>query len=236
MSYQNGISSSPPMDGFSDAEKSSYDLNKHKLTKAQWVTWSNFKNPNERNNFLELKLSERDALEKHNAALSKDLGCDGKNRFVFVGQKKQGLDFNDSEIQIIFSIKQVSFSENLLSSANMKEEITFDIKNNLTKPIKLVWDDSSIVDMSGTSTGIFGKNTKFLTSNQAIPPSVIAPNSKLHETLIPKDRVKWAGQSWVIGSLGLFNEKNIYKKAVVGFTLEGTKKKYYQIEIGSCPI
>jgi hypothetical protein len=73
----------------------------------------------------------------------------------------------------------------------------------LGQPIEIIWDETSIVMPSGTSEKIMHSGVKYVDRGQSMPNTVLPPNAKITDELIPIDNVSWNGtfHDWNEGQL-----------------------------------
>lgn len=78
-----------------------------------------------------------------------------------------------------------SISASFIISSN---EIDFTLKNKLNDPIKLIWDEASMV-VIGSSEKVMHKGVKYIDRNSSMPASTILPNSNLDDLVVPTGNI-----------------------------------------------
>ncbi len=92
-----------------------------------------------------------------------------------------------------FSI-QFSFPTNF---TGMVSEIAFTFKNFTNNPADIVWDSSAYIDPSDNSHRIMHSGVKYISRDQPIPPTVVAPLAKISDVILPIDKVEFSSGNWV---------------------------------------
>ena len=108
--------------------------------------------------------------------------------------------------------------ENILIAPNVSSDaITIQIQNSAPESIKVLWDDAVFIDQQGLSHRIIHVGTKYTDKEKAQVPSVIAPASRIEETLYPSDYINWTNGAW--GSQG-WQKQSIYNVGQTYATLQ----------------
>jgi|GEM_PF-1365022 len=94
-----------------------------------------------------------------------------------------------SDFSIVFS-----FPTNSMGSIT---QISFVMINKTKSVLKIVWDSSAFVDPNGQSHRVMHQGVRYLERDKSIPPSVLAPDAKLSDTIYPTDYVSLVSNDWV---------------------------------------
>lgn len=97
------------------------------------------------------------------------------------------LEYADEFIDVVFSIST--------------REIGFSLINKLNRPMKINWDDISIVYPDGKSTRIIHNGVALRDTANPQAPSTIPPNSKLEDFLVPAENIHYYQNDWAISPL-----------------------------------
>jgi len=120
---------------------------------------------------LQLESVERpaDAKERYGETNIAKFQEEGKNRY----------SFEDELISIVWEIgyKRASFA----------------LKNKTDHSIHIIWDESSFVDLSGSSHRLIHSGVKLIDKNQAQPPSIVARKSILEDTVFSASHIRYGG-------------------------------------------
>ncbi|GAA4448295.1 hypothetical protein GCM10023189_05950 [Nibrella saemangeumensis] len=108
--------------------------------------------------------------------------CYGQSKYKFLLQSPEfsvadPLTYNDEKIKIDFYID--------------RSAINFIVTNKTKVPIKLIWDEASIV-IDGKAEKVTHKGIKNLDKGASQPASVIPPKSALSDLAIPSENVYWS--------------------------------------------
>ena len=135
-----------------------------------------------------------------------------------------------------FSLEKPTPSNNLFYSDGFidiaflinKTQIGFAIQNKTESGIKLNWDEISFISPTGTASRVIHSGIRLIDKNNPQAPTVIPPNSKISDIVIPSENIKYEG-GWKEGRLFegdyiTFNGKEFS----IYFPLEikGVKKEY----------
>lgn len=93
--------------------------------------------------------------------------------------------FEDPLVAVVFGFKD---KENLRKLTL----IPFSIKNKTSQPMQILWDSSAFVDPSRESCRIIHSGVKLINKESSQPPTVIASNAKISDTIVPSDNITWA--------------------------------------------
>lgn len=100
--------------------------------------------------------------------------------YLFIMTKpveNEDLVFQDENLIIKFSIS--------------KRQIGFALKNKTNPAIKINWDQVSYIDVLGKSHKTMHSGIKYIDRNNPQSPTVIPPNSKIEDVIIPTDYVEY---------------------------------------------
>lgn len=67
------------------------------------------------------------------------------------------------------------------------EGVRIALENDSDGAVKILWDDSTFVDPSGSSSRIFHFGVKYTDRNNSLPPTVVAPHARVDEGIYPTD-------------------------------------------------
>lgn len=101
-------------------------------------------------------------------------------KYTFTLQKpvtSDELKFKDNTIGISFNITQ--------------KEVLFDIANQTDGVLKVNWDDTALI-LGGNSKKTIHKGVKYIDRSGAQPMSVIPPQSKISDFVVPTENVKFS--------------------------------------------
>jgi hypothetical protein len=110
----------------------------------------------------------------------------------------ENLEFEDDIIKIKFSLGN---------------EIKFDIENKYKEPIKIIWDQASIVK-SKESIKLIHSNVKFDERREKQIPTTIIPNTYISESAFPLDNVDFKANFYAL----------FYPPSFTPFLMEKTKE------------
>jgi len=117
-------------------------------------------------------------------------------------------DWENSDLNISFSLSED------------KQSICFDIFNKTNAPIKIIWDEWSITDNSYSSSGVIHSGIKFNEKSNVQSITVIIPNSKLSDIIVPKTHILgFSGRFWDIEEFS-----NNTKTLVITYEINNVKK------------
>lgn len=126
------------------------------------------------------------------------------------------------------SVKGYYSDESILIAPNISSDaITIIIKNTAAETIKVLWDDAVFIDQKGLSHRIIHIGTKFDEKEKAQVPSVIAPSSRIEETLYPSDYINWTYGAW--GQSG-WQKQSIYNIYQPYATLQDAQMEIDEVE------
>lgn len=84
---------------------------------------------------------------------------------------------------------------------NQVKELDFVLQNLSNEPIKVLWDSCAYIDPNGNSHRVMHEGIKYITRDQPMPPSIVAPDSKIEDVVTPTDNVQWIGDNWSVSPL-----------------------------------
>ena len=96
-----------------------------------------------------------------------------KEKRIYQPVDSNGYDQKNKEIEITY--------EPSIDSAGL----SVDIKNLTSKPMKIVWDETALLDPTGQSVRIFHNGVVIKDRSNPQPPSVILPNGHIADQLVP---------------------------------------------------
>ena len=99
-------------------------------------------------------------------------------------EKLNSLFYKDSIMEIDFDI--------------LSDQIGFRLRNETSKPIKVVWDDATL-GIFNVSHKVMHSGIKYIDRNGSMAASTVLPGTILDDMMIPTDRVHYR-QATVIGS------------------------------------
>lgn len=95
------------------------------------------------------------------------------------------------------------------------------IKNNSDATVAVEWDRWALVDQKGSTQRLVHSGIRYIARNEAQVPSVIAPHSKLADTIVPADAVSYLNRNWTILPYLPMESGKFDLKLVVGFSIDG---------------
>ena len=85
-----------------------------------------------------------------------------------------------------------------------RNKVNFNLKNNASSSIKILWDDMAFVGLNNDSHRVIHKGIKYSEKEKEQAPSIVARNTELHDLLIPSDNIyykksweKWSARPFV---------------------------------------
>ena len=85
-----------------------------------------------------------------------------------------------------------------------RNKVNFNLKNNASSSIKILWDDMAFVGLNYDSHRVIHKGIKYSEKEKEQAPSIVARNTELHDLLIPSDNIyykksweKWSARPFV---------------------------------------
>jgi len=91
--------------------------------------------------------------------------------------------------------------------------LSFLLANHTDRSIRIIWDEAAYVDANGVSHRVIHEGVKYIDRSASQPPSVVPPNSEIHDSIIPVDHVYFmSGQYGGWGELPLLPVSAYSKK------------------------
>lgn len=90
-----------------------------------------------------------------------------------------------------------------------RNKINFNLKNNASSSIKVLWDDMAFVGITGESHRVIHKGIKYSEKEKEQAPSIVARNTELRDLLIPADKIYYK-KSWEKWSAHPFVDDFLY--------------------------
>lgn len=87
------------------------------------------------------------------------------------------------------------------------QQFDFELHNNTAGTIRINWEKSTYVDITGEAKRIIHKGVKFVDMSKAIPSSNIAPRTKLTDIVLPTDYVEYS-YGWIQKNILSYNFAN----------------------------
>lgn len=107
--------------------------------------------------------------------------------------------------------------------------VNFLITNKTESTARLKWDDSALIDWTGKSAGVFGKNCKMMAITQPKPPLVIPAGAKAMDFFVPVDLVAyddgWKVTPLIHPALGKDLDGKVIR-ILMAFEIDGKAKEY----------
>lgn len=169
-----------------------------------------------------------------------------KNQVMFFERDKilttPPLIFEDDFIKIEF-IWIGSIEEWVLWARDREkiDEIEFVLQNKTSKAMKLIWDESVYIDAGRKMHKLIPVGKRYLERDEATPPSLIPPNSKIDNIIYPADYIYFV-KGWerhslfyggqLFGGLKTGENRIINCGAFITIEIDGEKKNYnFEFEI-----
>lgn len=146
------------------------------------------------------------------------------NRFTYsftpVEPLTSNMEFADSNISIKFTI--------------LKTAIGFTLENLTKEPIKVIWDNASIIQF-GEAKKTMHVGIKYIDRSQSQPPTTIPSNARITDELTPVDNVWFSSYSgWQTHSLFIDDDMGNPEYRIAALACKGQKLRVLlPIEIGS---
>lgn len=70
--------------------------------------------------------------------------------------------------------------------------IEISLENKTKDTIRVIWDDSTFVNVDGTSSKLVTGNMRYIDLNDPVPASRIPGNAKNSSTVIPRNNIYWS--------------------------------------------
>ena len=119
-------------------------------------------------------------------------------------QKQTSVDLIGDSIEgVVVTVEQsIQYGDGFYQSSHPDKTtkgFLINIKNESSDIIKILWDNSSITDSTGTHR-IFISGQKYINANESLPPLIIPFNGKVQKEVYSADSVEWSslGKTWVI--------------------------------------
>jgi len=93
---------------------------------------------------------------------------------------------------------ELSYKDNLISISfkpNYKQ-LAFQLKNESTKPIRVIWNEASFVDVESKAHKIIHKGIKFIDKEKAMTATTIPPEAILDDLIAPIDLTELVDSEW----------------------------------------
>lgn len=87
------------------------------------------------------------------------------------------------------------------------QQFDFELHNKTAGTIRINWEKSTYVDITGEAKRIIHKGVKFVDMSKAIPSSNIAPRTKLTDIVLPTDYVEYS-YGWIQKNILSYNFAN----------------------------
>ena len=100
-----------------------------------------------------------------------------------------GNTVDTSDFSIVFD-----FPTNSMGSIS---QISFVITNKTDSVLKIIWESSVFVDSAGESHRVMHEGVRYLERDKIIPPSTLAPGTKLSDVIYPTDYVSSVNGNWI---------------------------------------
>ena len=78
------------------------------------------------------------------------------------------------------------------------KQIAFEITNLDKQPIEIVWDKCAYIDPDGITHAVMHSGVKYISKDRPQTPTIIIPNAKLRDVIVPKDYIYFAGSTWIV--------------------------------------
>lgn len=75
------------------------------------------------------------------------------------------------------------------------------IKNKSDQVIRIDWNQAAYVDPGGKSHPITHEGIKYAEAASSKPPTVIPPNARIEDSVLPVDHIKFGSSSWLVEDL-----------------------------------
>ena len=96
---------------------------------------------------------------------------------------------------------------------NEKQTMDFSIYNKTQDSYMILWDRVAFIDVNGYTHRVIHNGVKFAEKSNQQVPSILPPNGKIQDSLIPVDNIVWATNHWLLQPLlGVGNWENIEGK------------------------
>lgn len=132
------------------------------------------------------------------------------------------LVFTDSAIDIRFS-----FSD---------KQIDFVIKNKSNDPLKIIWDEASIVQY-GKTKNIIHKGVKYIEAGKSMTPTTLLPGAALDDLIVPAEKVEYESGTyggWRVNDFFVcYDENKPENKSVIMANVGQEVSVYIPIRTGS---
>lgn len=76
------------------------------------------------------------------------------------------------------------------------DRFNFALQNKSNYTMKIIWDNAAFVDMDGKTERVSHLGVKYVDMNQSQPPTIIARNSRVEDSIIPVENVYYYINSW----------------------------------------
>lgn len=78
------------------------------------------------------------------------------------------------------------------------QHIAFEITNLGKQPIEIIWDKCAYIDPDGITHAVIHSGVKYISKDQPQTPTIVIPNAKIQDVLVPKDYIYFAGRTWIV--------------------------------------
>lgn len=113
----------------------------------------------------------------------------------------------------------------------LEKLIDFDIQNKTNEGIKINWDELSFISPDGTASRVnHSSGIRVIEKGNPQAPTVIPPNAKISDSLIPTKNIYRSGYEWTAQDLFPEDDKTIYNdkefRIYLPIEIKGSKKEY----------
>lgn len=94
--------------------------------------------------------------------------------------------------------KHLSYEDHNIAALFLldKNGIGVAIANKTLTPVKILWDDASVVDLSGLSRKVWHRGVKYIEKEKSQVPTIIAPGARVEEVIVPADNLELGESGW----------------------------------------
>lgn len=71
------------------------------------------------------------------------------------------------------------------------------VVNESQEPVRVVWDETSIVSTDGSASRVIHEGVRFLDMNRSQPPTIIPPGARIEDYIGPTNRISFSTNEWV---------------------------------------
>lgn len=105
----------------------------------------------------------------------------------------------DDGAPVTIQMKPVTYWLEFLGDVKVDERsdaMEFTLTNKLPKPVTVEWDRCAFVDAAGVSHRVIHSSVRLMTRDQPQPPSVVGPNGRIEDLILPVDVVTFHDGRW----------------------------------------